>query len=72
LRRRGREAPRLAAARPAASLEVAAGGGGASLDLVVERDGDLCGDERMHLALSWLEHLQSCFTGILTPVNVER
>jgi hypothetical protein len=52
-------------------VEVTAGGGGAALDLVVERDRDLCGDEGMHVRSS-AEYLQSVFTGILTPVNVER
>jgi hypothetical protein len=61
-----------AAARPAITVEVAARGSGAALDLVVERDGDLCGDERVHRALLGVGYLQSNFTGILTPVNAER
>jgi hypothetical protein len=43
------QATRPATARPPITVEVTAGGGGVALDLVVERDGDLCGDERMHL-----------------------
>src|SRR4051794_21897247 len=47
-----------AAARPAITIEVTAGCGGAALDLVVERDGDLCGDEGVHVRSSAV-YLQS-------------